>query len=189
MKVIKRRFFDNSTEDVAKLLLGKLIVKGPFVGRIVETEAYLSDDPASHSFRGKTHRNAAMFSDPGTSYVYFTYGMYYCFNVVCGPKGRGEAVLIRAVEPLKGTELMKKNRKRDDLISLCNGPAKFCLAFGIDKRHNFLNLLSKKSEIFLAEDNFKVSEIKSSKRIGISAGKDLPLRFFIGGCRFVSRKN
>jgi len=171
---------------VAQNLLGKLIICGNLVGRIVETEAYLSNDEASHSFVGKTKRNSQMFSRPGTAYVYFTYGMHHCFNIATAPQGIGEAVLIRAVEPLKGIGQMRKNRGIEKKEALCNGPAKFCKAFGIDLSCNGIYLLKKSSKIILADDSFAV-RIRKGKRIGISRAKELPLRFFVDKSNFLSR--
>ncbi len=189
MKIINKKFFEENTVTVAKNLLGKYIVFGKLVGRIVETEAYLNNDEASHSFNRKTERNAPMFGPPGYSYVYFTYGMHYCFNVVTNKKGIGEAVLIRAVEPIRGIKKMMLNRKTKDIKNLCNGPAKFTEAFGINKSHNNINLLKKESPIklmFLKKD--EKPEIVQTTRIGIKKAKDHPLRFYIKDSEFVSRK-
>ena len=140
MKPVSRKFFQQSTLDLAKTLIGKILVNeteaGIIAGRIIETEAYLKDDPASHSFNGLTKRNSPMFNHSGTAYIYFTYGMYNCFNVVSNKKGVGEAVLIRALQPLKGINLMKKNRNKDKLNDLCSGPAKLVIALGITKNMN-----------------------------------------------------
>jgi len=157
--------------------------EGKSIGRIVETEAYLEDDPASHSFRGKTKRNEVMFGSPGRAYIYFTYGMHHCFNVVTNIEGVGEAVLIRALEPISGIELMKKRRGIEDVKNLCNGPAKLFVAMGISKEMNGLNLESGKLRIEQSNDRF---DIISSNRIGISQGSDLKYRFFIKGNEFVS---
>ncbi len=196
-KAIPSSFFERSTLAIAKDLLGKYIVhrtkQGIISGKIVETEAYLNDDPASHSFKGKTQRNASMFEKAGTSYVYFTYGMYHCFNIVTGRKGIGEAVLIRALEPGEGIEIMRKNRKMkdtDDIKNLCNGPAKLVIALDIGKEHDGLDLLSKNASLQLvcAPEVEKRAEMVQTARIGISKGKELSHRFYIKDNSFVSRK-
>jgi DNA-3-methyladenine glycosylase len=181
MKIINKEFFDNDCVSLARGLLGKYIVMGGKIGRIVETEAYLKDDPASHSFCGMTKRNAPMFGAAGRAYVYFTYGMYHCFNVVVGSEGCGEAILIRAVEPVAGIE-------SEDIRKVCNGPAKFCREFGIDREFNGVDLLNENSEIALMEDSCDEFEVVETTRIGISKGADLPYRFYIKGNEFVSRK-
>ena len=192
MKILQKSFFREPTIEVAKKLLGKFIVsktpKGVIVGKIVETEAYLQNDPASHSFCGKTNRNSPMFDSAGTSYVYFTYGMYYCFNVVTNKKNIGEAVLIRAIEPIRGIELIKKNRKVPKNKDLTNGPAKLTLALGINKNFNGINLLDEKSPLKLMKDKVENFEIIETKRIGISKGCKMPYRFYIKGSKWISRK-
>ncbi|MDP1696069.1 MAG: DNA-3-methyladenine glycosylase [archaeon] len=189
MKPLPLNFFNNSTAEVAKALLGCYLVnetpQGEAIGKIVETEAYLSDDPASHSSKGITERNKPMFSHPGTIYIYFTYGMYHCFNIATREKGIGEAVLIRALEPIKGLELMKKRRKTDNIKELCNGPAKLVQALDISKKLNNSPINSSSLKIF-QPDNNKI-KITTAKRIGISKGAELPLRFFIKDNKFVSK--
>ena len=188
MKIVSPEFFEKSTLETARRLLGKYIAAGDFLGKIAETEAYLKDDSASHSFRGKTPRNSAMFGPPGRAYVYFTYGMHHCFNIVTNKEETGEAVLIRAVEPIKGIEMMKRNRKMKDAKDLCNGPAKFTQAFGISKKDNGLNLLDKKSGIKLMEgDESEKFDIVEAKRIGIKNNQELNYRFYIKNNEFVSR--
>lgn len=192
MKLISKSFFKRSTLQTAKDLLGTYLVRetadGKILGKIVETEAYLWNDPASHSFSGKTKRNSPMFGPAGRAYVYFTYGMYNCFNVVTEKEGIGEAVLIRAIEPVQGIEIMKKNRGMTDEKNLCNGPGKITIAFAISRDFNCLDLTNKNSplKIFAAKkENFEIVE---TERIGISEGKELPHRFYIKGNRFVSKK-
>lgn len=134
MRRVPRRLLAGDAPDVAPLLLNKLLVGGPCIGRIVEVEAYREDDPASHTFRGRTPRNAVMFGPAGHLYVYFTYGMHHCANVVTGPEGVGSAVLLRAAVPVEGGELMRERRNgRGDLA---DGPAKLCQAFAIGREHN-----------------------------------------------------
>ena len=199
MKPLSRSFYLRPTLQVAQELLGKYFIrrigKNLLIGKIVEVEAYRSNDPASHSFRGKTNRNNVMFCEGGHLYVYFTYGMHFCANVVTGREGIGEAVLIRAIEPLVGIEMMMKNRQKGRLhlldgaylINLTNGPAKFCQAFGLARQENGLDLLD--SEIRIAEgDHIPLKLIKRSSRIGIQQGLEKRWRFFIAGNPWVSRK-
>jgi len=191
LKKLEIDFYLQPTLRVAKELLGKIIVRKfknqTLAGRIVETEAYIGEnDPASHAFGGMTRRNKIMYLSGGHIYVYFTYGMHYCFNVVTEKEGFPAAVLIRAVEPIEGIELMKKLRGTDEIYNLTNGPAKFCQAFGIDISLNGASLLG--DEIFIVEstDNFKF-KIGRSPRIGIRSGLDKKWRFFIAGNPFVSK--
>ena len=179
-----QNFFNKPTVELAKALLGKYLVFGKLSGKIVETEAYLfHNDPGCHACRGITARNAPMFGEAGRTYVYLIYGMYHCLNIVSGKKGEGEAVLIRALEPVEGIELMKKRRKTDKIENLCSGPGKLTQAFGIIKAHNNLSLFNGRLQIFNSPDK---PEIISSTRIGLSAGADLELRFYIKGNKFVS---
>lgn len=179
------------TLQVATRLLGQHLVyktkEGVSIGRIVETEAYLSDDPACHASRGMTKRNQVMFGPPGHAYVYFIYGMYYCFNVVTAPVGAGEAVLIRALEPVEGIDLMFKRRPKVKKIEdLCNGPAKLVLAMGIAKHQNGISL--DQEPLYLETNHLKKMEIVKTSRIGISEGMHFPYRFYLKDNRFVSRK-
>ena len=163
------------------------------VGRIVETEAYLGlNDPSCHSFKGiYTDRTKTMYLPGGWSYVYFTYGIHYCFNVVTGIENQPEAVLIRAVQPIKGLSEMKKNRKKDKLTELCSGPGKLCQAFHITKLLNAKNL-SQKGEIYISEGE-NDQEIELDSRVGLPLHEDSSywfLRFYIKNSPFVSlRKN
>ena len=181
------------TVEAARKLLGCYLFReteeGLVSGIIVETEAYLSEgDPACHASRGKTRRNAAMFGPPGTAYAYFIYGNYYCFNVVTGPEGRGEAVLIRAVEPIKGLDLMQKRRGEGcSLKNLASGPGKLCQAFAIDRSLNGHDLRYKPLYLKNNPDLPQVLSIKSTPRIGVSSAKDKHLRFIINENEFLSR--
>ncbi|MDR0290712.1 MAG: DNA-3-methyladenine glycosylase [Treponema sp.] len=182
--LLGQNFFNKPTAALAQARLGKYLVYGNLKGKIVETEAYLGkDDPGCHACRGMTARNAPMFGLAGRTYVYLIYGMYHCLNVVAGKPGIGEAVLIRALEPVQGIELMQKRRKTKKLENLCSGPGKLTQAFGITKKHNNLSLLDGPLQIHRSREK---PEIESSRRIGLSAGKELELRFFIKGNRFVS---
>jgi DNA-3-methyladenine glycosylase len=160
---------------VAPQLLGKLLVHGPCVGRIVEVEAYRQDDPASHTFRGRTERNAVMFGPPGHLYVYFTYGMHHCANVVTGPEGVGAAVLLRAVEPVAGLGEMRD--RRGGRPRLADGPAKLCQAFGIGPEHNGIDVV-RGSPIGLFDDGTPPpSDPLVGPRVGISRATDVPWRW------------
>ena len=185
---------------MAQDLLGKLLVRNyrgtRLLGRIVETEAYLGRlDPAAHTYRGKTKRNEVMYWGGGHLYVYFTYGMHFCANVVTGKKESGEAVLIRAIEPLEGIEMMVRNRtgirhaqKRSGspLRTLANGPAKLCEALSIRREQNGTDLLG--DEIYLLDaPSLAESAVARSTRIGITNGKDKKWRFAIKGNRWASR--
>ena len=189
-KRLERRFFASPPEAVAPRLLGKLLARstanGWLAGRIVEVEAYYGPhsavpDPAAHSFRGVTPRNAVMFGEPGHAYVYFIYGMYYCVNVTCEPEGMAGAILIRALEPLLGLPEMALNRKLAANITgakLTSGPGKLCQALAITRSdHNGLDLLSSDSPLQLRQDEFHSGPIEITPRIGIRHAADLPLRF------------
>ena len=200
MKKLPRSFYTQRTLTVAKELLGKIFVHKIgtkyISGMIVETEAYLFNDPASHSFRGLTERNKPMFNNGGFLYVYFTYRMHYCANIVTYREGIGEAVLIRAVEPIDGIEVMYANRKfRDDrhrkgdghLHILTNGPAKFAKAFSLTKIHTGIDLIG--NEIFITEGkSIPNSSIVKTTRIGISSAIDKKWRFYVKGNEWISKK-
>jgi DNA-3-methyladenine glycosylase len=196
LKKLPRSFYLRPTVHVAKALLGKYLVRklrgATLVGRIVETEAYCGAiDPASHSFRGKTKRNEVMFGNAGFLYVYFTYGMHFCANVVTGPEGIGQAVLIRAVEPIRGIEMMMRNRFRvlsseSRVVSnLTSGPAKFCQAFAIGGKENGVDLRG--DTLFIAAGNaIPAPKVQRSSRIGIRVGTEKRWRFFVRGKKWVS---
>ena len=199
-KPMKRRFFTEPPELVAPHLLGKLLVRqtdaGWLAGRIVEVEAYFgphSDipDPASHSFRGPTPRNSVMFGPPGHAYVYFIYGVHYCVNVTCEPEGKAGCILIRALEPVLGREIMAANRKLASNTSdfkLTGGPGRLCQALDITRpAHNGLDLLDPQSPLQLRSDGSTTTAHEVSERIGIRHAADLPLRFSLTGNPCVSR--
>ena len=177
MNILPRSFYLQDTVIVAKKILGKKIVrkigKTEISGIITETEAYRhKDDPASHAFRRITERNKVMFGQVGISYVYFTYGMHYCFNVVAKhPKIPAGAVLIRAIEPDKGMKIMKKNRNKQETKNLVNGPAKLAQALGISQKHYGIDL-TKNSELHITEGMSVSKKIIASPRIGISKGNN-----------------
>lgn len=190
MEPLPSTFYARDTAQVAKQLLGKLLVRqtpeGNLVGKIVETEAYYGQgDPASHSFRGKTRRSAIMWGQPGICYVYFTYGMHFLLNVVTEKEGVAGAVLIRAVEPLQGIEIMKKNRKKKALRELTTGPGRVTQAFDIDRSFNGHDL-TRGEKLYISRGEKKTYEIGCSSRRGIKRGLDKKLRFFIKGNPFVS---
>jgi DNA-3-methyladenine glycosylase len=185
---LESSFFERDAPDVAKALLGCLLVSrigGKNVttsGIIVETEAYLGErDPGSHAFRGRTPRNEPMFGEPGRAYVYLTYGKYYLLNVVTQPVGKAGAVLIRALEPVEGIEIMKERRKCQNLKDLTTGPGKLTQALGITIEHNTLDLT--KDLVWI--EPYITGEIQTSYRIGVSDRQ--VLRYFIKGNPFVSR--
>ncbi len=185
---LPRPFYERPTAVVARDLLGKILVhrlpEGRVSAMVVEAEAYLGrDDPGSHAYVGKTRRNAVMFEEAGVAYVYFTYGMHYCFNAVAKPPGEVGAVLIRAAEPVGGLEIMYKRRPRR-LEELTNGPAKLTQAMGIDRSHNRVDLTQ--DHLFFCE-GARPRRIAVGRRIGLSSGTDMPLRFWIEGNPFVSR--
>jgi DNA-3-methyladenine glycosylase len=196
-KKLPREFYLRPVLKVATDLLGKILVKNEgtklLAGKIVEVEAYDgSKDEASHSFRGKTKRNEIMFWQGGYLYVYFTYGVHHCCNVVTGKEGYGAAVLIRAIEPLIGIETMayrrfgKRKIDEKQLLNLTNGPGKICEAFAFNRSHSGLDLTGNKVYIIDVQ-SVKKSQIGISKRIGITKSTELPWRFFIKDSKFLSR--
>lgn len=176
------RFLQGSAVDAARQLLGHLLVRevdGKVLrGIISETEAYDQTDVASHSYRGETERTKVMFGDPGHLYVYFTYGMHYCCNVVVGQKGYGAAVLIRSIQPIEGEEYMITNRGGRSGANLTNGPAKVCQALLIDKSLNGHKLTESPLRLVPGEI-VPEKDILQTPRIGISKGKEAPWRFLI----------
>ena len=182
-------FLSQPSSIVAPLLLGCILEREidgkPIRVKIVETEAYDQTDAASHSFNGRTPRTDVMFGPAGHLYVYFTYGMHYCCNVVTGPEGTGSAVLIRAVEPLEGEDVMHELRDRSG-IELTNGPAKLCQALAIDKRYNGHDL-TKAPLILKPQKPLSQARITQTTRIGISKDKDRPWRFYITDNPYVSK--
>ena len=161
-------------------------MRATYIRNIVETEAYKMDDPASHSFNGRTIRNDPMFNNPGTIYIYFTYGMHYCLNIVCGPENNGQAVLIRAIEPMDGIELMNQRRHTENIGLLTNGPAKLVQALHIGKELNNQNIFYNDCPIKLAKA-YDPESIVCTNRIGISNAKNKKWRFYIRSNLYVSK--
>jgi DNA-3-methyladenine glycosylase len=187
-----RSAFLAPTERVARELLGWALVcetrEGLAGGRIVETEAYLSrDDPASHSHRGRTSRNAAMFGPPGRAYVYRSYGVHLCFNVVTAPSGVGEAVLVRALEPLWGIELMRARRGVERELDLCRGPGRLTQALGLAEEHDGALLLRGCLALYAPAVRKRPLRCARGPRVGITQAAERPLRFWISDCPYVSR--
>lgn len=189
-RVVPRKFYFGDPLVVAPLLLNKLLVRGDRVGRIVEVEAYRgAEDPASHAFKGPTKRNATMFGPPGHLYVYFTYGMHFCANVVCGPAGTGHAVLLRALAPESGLAAMRRSRPPGTVDgALTNGPAKLCQAFGIIREEDGADLVTGDRGLTVADDGVPPPDVPGvSGRIGIRQAADYPWRWWVPGDRHVSR--
>ena len=187
------KFLERPADEAAALLLGCIIEReldgGTVRGRIVETEAYDQSDLASHSHNGETPRTKVMFGPAGHLYVYFTYGMHYCCNIVTGRDGHGAAVLLRAVEPLDGLEWMSLSRGGRRGHELTNGPAKLCQAFGIERALNGHDLRRPPLRLIVPEKHpaYETDEIVQTTRIGISRAKDVPWRFYVRGNPYVSR--
>jgi len=191
MQRLAKCFYEKPTIEVARSLLGKILVHagepGLAAGRIVETEAYLfHNDPACHAARGKTGRNASMFGPPGKAYVYLVYGLHCCFNVVTGKAGEGEAVLVRALEPLSGLDLMVSRRGTFQKRLLASGPGRLCQALAIGLAQNGADLSA--GSLYLAEDGYPEAQTVTTGRVGIAVAAELPLRFYLAGNCFVSRK-
>jgi DNA-3-methyladenine glycosylase len=170
--------------EVAPELVGVTLLVDGVGGRIVEVEAYDHEDPASHGYRGRTERNAAMFGPPGHAYVYRSYGIHWCLNLVCEAEGVPSAVLIRAVEPTYGLDTMRRRRGLDDPRLLCSGPGRLCQALGITREHDGLPLDRPPFELRPRAERV---ETVAGPRVGITRAADLPWRYVEAGSRFVSR--
>lgn len=189
---LTRAFFKQPTDELARALLGCTLVHrtpaGVAAGRIVETEAYFgANDAASHSFNGETPRNRSMFGLPGTAYVYLIYGVHHCLNVVSAPRGVGEAVLLRALEPLEGIELMRERRAGVADRRLCDGPGKLVQALGVTRREDGADFARGALSLWESASGVQGAEIACGPRIGIRKAADLPLRFWLADCPWVSR--
>ncbi len=176
--------FSASSVEVARRLIGACVLVDGVGGRIVETEAYDREDPASHTFAGPTARNAAMFGPPGHAYVYRSYGLHWCLNFVCRDAGHGAGVLIRALEPLAGLEAMRERRRSNDERLLCAGPGRVCQALAVTRQHDGLPLDAPPFELQPAAAPCAVIV---GPRIGISKAMEMPWRFGLAGSRFLSR--
>jgi DNA-3-methyladenine glycosylase len=195
---LARSFYAASAQTVARRLLGHWLIRnlpgGPCGGCIVEAEAYLAGDPASHGYGGETARNRAMYGPPGHAYVYLIYGFHCCVNAVCRPPGCAEAVLIRAIEAQAGVDFMRQNRPAPTTFALCNGPGKLCAALAIDRRLDGVDLCDAASPLFIAR-NPRVALFRrqrgpllTSARVGITRAAERPLRFHLDGSAFISRR-
>lgn len=194
MHKLEPMFFARRTWEVAPELLGKVLVhdtpEGRLAGRIVEVESYYQDDPAAHSFAGRTERNKSLFSKPGTVYVYMSYGIHFCMNISVYKDGIGEGVLLRALEPLEGVELMLAKRGIQSQKIVSNGPGKLTQAMGVNKDFDGLSIFN--SSLSVVTDQFSSrilpQDIVTTTRVGISKAKDAPLRFYLKNSPFVSKK-
>lgn len=190
MARIGRSFYERRTPQVAREVLGKMLVRvvdgRRLSGLIVETEAYRgSRDPASHAYRGKTRRNAVMFGEAGHAYVYFTMGLHYCLNLTTEERGTPGAVLVRAIEPREGVDEMRKSRGISEISGLASGPGKVTEALCIDGEFNGEDVVT--SERLFLEEGERISNVGTSPRIGISKGVSRRWRFFVRGNKFVSK--
>lgn len=186
-----REFFEEYTPNVARKLIGNMLVRiigeVKLVGMIVEVEAYRgTDDPASHAYRGLTKRNRVMFGEPGHAYIYFVYGNNWCLNVTTEPEGIAAAVLIRAVQPIKGIDFMMKKRRVNEISELTNGPGKLTEAFCIDGKLNGEDMILS-DRLYFVKGRERIGEIVSSPRIGVKVGLDKEWRFYLKDNPFVSK--
>ena len=185
MSRLSRDFFARSVHEVAPALVGCSLFVDGVGGWIVEVEAYDAGDPASHGYRGPTARNRAMFGPAGHAYVYRSYGIHWCLNLVCGPEGRPEAVLVRALEPSVGLERMRERRGLDAERLLCSGPGRLCQALGVSAEHDGLPLDRPPFELGPADADV---EVASGPRVGITRAAKRPWRYGLAGSRFLSRR-
>lgn len=182
--MLTREFFARSVHEVAPELIGVTLLVDGVGGRIVEVEAYDREDPASHGYRGRTKRNAVMFGPPGHAYVYRSYGIHWCLNLVCGGEGEAEAALIRALEPTARLDLQRRRRGVEDPRSLCSGPGKLCQALGVTGDHDGLAL---DAPPFRLEQRAAQPEILTGPRIGITRAVELSWRYVEAGSPYLSR--
>jgi DNA-3-methyladenine glycosylase len=185
LTALRREFFARSVHDVAPELVGCTLLVDGVGGRIVEAEAYDGEDPASHGFRGRTERNRSMFGPPGHAYVYRSYGIHWCLNLVCDKEDRAEAVLLRALEPTHGLDVMRKRRGVDDERLLCSGPGRLCQALGVTSGHDGLPLERPPFAILPREP--PELEVLSGPRVGITQAAERPWRYALAGSPFLSR--
>ena len=181
---ITKEFFARSVHEVATELIGATFFVDGVGGKIVELEAYHHEDPAAHGYRGRTAGNASMFGPPGHAYVYRSYGIHWCLNVVCEGEGEASAVLLRALEPVHGVETMRARRGLDDLRLLAAGPGRLCQALAVTREHDGLPLDRPPFEL---RERPAEPEILQAPRVGITRARELPWRFGVAGSRFLSR--
>jgi DNA-3-methyladenine glycosylase len=182
---LDRAFFARSVHEVAPALIGATLLVDGVGGVVVEVEAYDQEDPASHGYAGRTPRNASMFGPPGHAYVYRSYGIHWCLNLVCEEEGRASAVLLRALEPTHGLDAMRRRRGMDDTRLLCAGPGRLCQALGVTRDHDGLPLDRPPFGLLSREHE---PDVVTGRRIGITRAADLPWRYALAGSRFVSRR-
>ena len=183
--LLKREFFARSVHEVAPELIGATLLVDGVGGTIVEVEAYDQDDPASHGFRGRTTRIASMFGPPGHAYVYRSYGIHWCLNLVCAEEGRAEAALVRALEPTRGLGAMRERRGVEATRGLCSGPGKLCQALGISRVHDGLALDEPPFELLARESE---PPLALGTRIGITRAVEQPWRYGLADSPFLSRR-
>jgi DNA-3-methyladenine glycosylase len=184
LSVLTQEFFARSVHEVAPDLVGCTLLVDGVGGRIVEVEAYDGEDPASHGFRGPTERNRSMFGPPGQAYVYRSYGLHWCLNLVCDREGRAEAVLVRALEPTYGLDVMRARRGLDDVRVLCAGPGRLCQALAVAREHDGLPL--DRPPFALHSPGLPVP-VRRGPRVGITRAAALPWRYGLAGSQFLSR--
>ena len=191
-ELLPRDFFDRPVDEVAPALLGQVLAHrtpaGEVAVRLTEVEAYAGPlDPASHAYRGRTRRNAVMFGPPGHAYVYFTYGMHFCVNLVCGPDGTSMAVLLRAGEIVAGRETARERRPRSSVRDLARGPARLCQALGIAREQNGLDVCASGGALTVhAGEPADPALVRTGPRTGVNGAKEVPWRFWIDGDPSVS---
>jgi len=179
-----REFFARSVHEVAPDVIGVTLLVDGVGGPIVEVEAYDQEDPAAHGYRGRTARNAVMFGPPGHAYVYRSYGIHWCLNLVCEEEGSASAVLVRALEPMHGVAGMRARRGVDDARLLCSGPGRLCQALGVTRAHDGLPLDRAPFELREREGE---AEVVTGPRVGITKAAERPWRYALAGSRFLSR--
>ena len=184
---MNRQFFDRSVHEVARELIGFRLAIGPTAGIIVETEAYEASDPACHAYVGRTTRNEVLFGPPGHAYVYLSYGIHSLLNFVTEPEGTASAVLIRALEPTEGIDLMRERRGQERIETLCSGPGKLAEALGIDLSLNGADLFQPPFELSEPAGEWATVDVVTGPRIGITKAAELPWRYSVSGSRYVSR--
>jgi DNA-3-methyladenine glycosylase len=184
VETLGKHFFARSVHEVAPELIGVTLLVDGVGGTIVEAEAYDHEDPAAHGYRGRTERNASMFGPPGHAYVYRSYGIHWCLNLVCEPEGSASAVLLRALEPTQGLEQMRARRRLDDPRLLCSGPGRLCQALAVTREHDGAAL---DEQPFALYARARDAAVVSGARVGITKAAERPWRYALAGSRFLSR--